>query len=97
MVGTRATGRNKTYRYYTCWNLARYDASKCDFKRLNADAVDLAILDALATFYRTQHDLIHDAVTTTRSNTTRRTLTATPNSPPSPTRSPGPPKPPTAT
>ena len=63
MVGTRATGRNKTYRYYTCWNLARYDASKCDFKRLNADAVDLAILDALATFYRTQHDLIHDAVT----------------------------------
>lgn len=62
MVGTRATGRNKTYRYYTCWNLARYDATKCDFKRLNADAVDLAILDALATFYRTRHDLIHDAV-----------------------------------
>lgn len=27
MVGTRATGRNKTYRYYTCWNLARYDAA----------------------------------------------------------------------
>ena len=42
MIGTRATGRNKTYRYYTCWNLARYDASKCDFNRLNADAVDAA-------------------------------------------------------
>ncbi|SFR27879.1 Recombinase [Lentzea waywayandensis] len=62
MIGTRATGRNRTYRYYTCWNLARYDASKCDFTRLNADAVDAAVLDALATFYRTQHDLIADAI-----------------------------------
>ncbi|WP_245959610.1 recombinase family protein [Prauserella flavalba] len=62
MIGTRATGRNRTYRYYTCWNLARYDASKCDFKRLNADAVDAAVLDALATFYRTRHDLIADAI-----------------------------------
>ncbi|MFL6140390.1 MAG: zinc ribbon domain-containing protein [Labedaea sp.] len=62
MIGTRATGRNKTYRYYTCWSLARYDATKCDFKRLNADAVDAAILDALATFYRTRHDLIADAI-----------------------------------
>jgi site-specific DNA recombinase len=61
MIGTRATGRNKTYRYYTCWNLARYDASKCDFKRLNADEVDTAILDALATFYRDRHDLISQA------------------------------------
>ncbi|WP_245848703.1 recombinase family protein [Lentzea kentuckyensis] len=61
-IGTRATGRNRTYRYYTCWNLARYDASKCDFKRLNADAVDAAVLDALATFYRTQHALIADAI-----------------------------------
>ncbi|MGH3625634.1 MAG: recombinase family protein [Sciscionella sp.] len=63
MIGTRATGRNRTYRYYTCWNLARYDASKCDFKRLNADAVDAAVLDALAGFYRTQHGLIADAIT----------------------------------
>lgn len=61
MIGTRATGRNKTYRYYTCWNLARYDASKCDFTRLNADAVDTAILDVLATFYRDRHDLITQA------------------------------------
>ncbi|GAA5115350.1 recombinase family protein [Haloechinothrix salitolerans] len=63
MIGTRATGRNRTYRYYTCWNLARYDASKCDFRRLNADAVDAAVLDALTTFYRTRHDLIADAIT----------------------------------
>ncbi|GGU47098.1 recombinase family protein [Lentzea flava] len=63
MIGTRATGRNRTYRYYTCWNLARYDASKCDFTRLNADAVDTAVLNALTTFYRTRHDLIADAIT----------------------------------
>ena len=31
MIGTRATGRDRTYRYYTCWNLARYDATKFDF------------------------------------------------------------------
>lgn len=30
MIGTRATGRNRTYLYYTCWNLARYDSSKRD-------------------------------------------------------------------
>jgi site-specific DNA recombinase len=62
MIGTRATGRNRTYRYYTCWNLARYDASKCDMSRLNGDAVDAAVLDALASFYRTRHDLIADAI-----------------------------------
>lgn len=62
MIGTRATGRNKTYRYYTCWNLARYDASKCDFRRLNADAVDTAILDAMTSFYRDRHDLIADTI-----------------------------------
>ncbi len=63
MIGTRATGRNKTYRYYTCFNLARYNASKCDFTRLNADAVDTAILEALAGFYRHHHTLITDAIT----------------------------------
>ncbi|MGH3624200.1 MAG: hypothetical protein ACRDQ5_20835 [Sciscionella sp.] len=41
----------------------RYDASKCDARRLNADAVDAAILDALTDFYRTRHDLIDDAIT----------------------------------
>ncbi|BAD59300.1 hypothetical protein NFA_44490 [Nocardia farcinica IFM 10152] len=33
MVGTRATGRSRTYRYYTCWNTTRYNSSKCDFPR----------------------------------------------------------------
>jgi site-specific DNA recombinase len=64
IIGTRATGRNRTYRYYTCFTLTRYDASKCNFTRLNADAVDTAVLDALASFYRTQHTLIRDAITT---------------------------------
>lgn len=66
MLGTRATGRNKTYRYYTCFTRARYDSSKCDAKRLNADAVDAAVLHALGRFYRDQHGLIDDAVSSAR-------------------------------
>jgi site-specific DNA recombinase len=62
MIGTRATGRNRTYRCYTCFTLARYDASKCDFTRRTDDTVDTAVLDALANFYRTQHTLIRDAI-----------------------------------
>jgi site-specific DNA recombinase len=63
MLGTRATGRTRTYRYYTCFARARYGTAHCDAPRLNADAVDTAILDALVRFYRTQHGLIADAVT----------------------------------
>ncbi|GAA5110117.1 recombinase family protein [Haloechinothrix salitolerans] len=62
MLGTRATGRSKTYRYYTCFTRARYDSDKCDAKRLNADAVDAAVLHALGHFYRDQHALITDAI-----------------------------------
>ncbi|MGH3614152.1 MAG: recombinase family protein [Pseudonocardia sp.] len=63
MLGTRATGRTRTYRYYTCFARARYGTTHCDAPRLNADAVDTAILNALTRFYRTQHHLISDAVT----------------------------------
>ena len=62
MLGTRATGRSRTYRYYTCFTRARYDTATCDAPRLNADAVDTAVLDALAGFYRNHRDLIADAV-----------------------------------
>ncbi|GAA4838748.1 recombinase family protein [Saccharopolyspora rosea] len=62
MIGTRATGKNKTYRYYTCFTRSRYDTTKCDGHRLNADAVEAAVLDALARFYRDHHALIADAV-----------------------------------
>jgi site-specific DNA recombinase len=49
-------------RYYTCFTRARYDTATCDAPRLNADAVDAAVLDALAGFYRNHRDLIADAV-----------------------------------
>ncbi len=62
MIGTRATGRSRTYRYYTCFDRARYDADKCDFTRLDADSVDAAVLEALGKFYRTRHDLISQAI-----------------------------------
>ncbi len=62
MIGTRATGKNKVYRYYTCFTRSRYDTTKCDGHRLNADAVETAVLDALAGFYRDHHALIADAV-----------------------------------
>ncbi len=63
MIGTRATGRSRSYRYYTCFNRARYDSDKCDFTRLDADSVDAAVLEALGKFYRTRHDLISQAIT----------------------------------
>ncbi len=62
MIGTRATGRSRSYRYYTCFNRARYDTTTCDFTRLDADSVDTAVLDALAQFYRTRYDLIDQAI-----------------------------------
>ncbi|WP_264081684.1 recombinase family protein, partial [Gandjariella thermophila] len=63
MIGTRAHGKNKVYRYYTCFNRSRYDSTKCDGHRLNADAVETAVLGALTRFYRDHHALIADAVT----------------------------------
>ena len=65
MLGTGATGRSRTCRYYICYARARYDTTTCDAPRLDADAVD-AVLHAFTTFYRTQHGLIADAVEQTR-------------------------------
>ncbi|GDY33378.1 hypothetical protein GTS_50110 [Gandjariella thermophila] len=62
MIGTRATDKNKVYRYDTCFTRSRYDTTKCDGHRLNADAVEAAVLDALSRFYRDHHTLIADAV-----------------------------------
>ncbi|MGH3607978.1 MAG: recombinase family protein [Pseudonocardiaceae bacterium] len=61
LVGTAAHGRNKTYRYYTCFSRARYGTTTCDAHRINADALDESIFDALAGFYR-HHALITDAI-----------------------------------
>jgi site-specific DNA recombinase len=63
MIGTRAHGKTKIYRYYTCFNRTRYDTGKCNATRINADAVEPAVLDALASFYRDHHRLIADAIT----------------------------------
>ncbi|GHH59710.1 recombinase family protein [Lentzea cavernae] len=66
MVGTRATGKTKTYRYYTCNKRLKYGTDACDQDRLNADALDQAVLDAVASFYGNQHQLIRDAVDAAR-------------------------------
>src|SRR5690606_37370569 len=62
MIGTRAHGKTKIYRYYTCFNRSRYDTDKCDATRINADAIEPAVLDALSCFYRNHYRLIADAV-----------------------------------
>ena len=46
-AGTRATGRSKTYRYYTCNSRIRYDAQTCSADRIPADALDRAVVEAL--------------------------------------------------
>ncbi len=63
LIGTRAHGRSRVYRYYTCYTRIRYDTGRCPASRLDADAVEHAVIAALAGFYRHQHDLIADAIT----------------------------------
>jgi site-specific DNA recombinase len=62
MIGTRAHGRSRIYRYYTCFTRARYDSARCHASRLDADAVEQAAITALAGFYRDQHDLSGEAI-----------------------------------
>jgi hypothetical protein len=68
MIGTRAHGRTRVYRYYTCFTRARYDSGHCNASRLDADAIEDAVLAALVGFYRDQHDLIADAITAAQAN-----------------------------
>lgn len=49
-IGTAATGRNRVYRYYTCFSRVRYGTHGCQAQRLPADALDTAVLNSLATF-----------------------------------------------
>jgi site-specific DNA recombinase len=62
MLGTRAHGKTKTYRYYSCYRRTRYDTAACGGQRISADAIEQAVTGALAGFYRHQHDLINDAI-----------------------------------
>jgi site-specific DNA recombinase len=50
-TGTRATGRNATYRYYTCGGRQRYGTKSCAADRLPAEALDDAVLDSLLAAY----------------------------------------------
>ena len=46
-TGTAATGRHRTYRYYTCGACQRYGTSTCQAARLPADVLDEAIVASL--------------------------------------------------
>jgi len=50
-VGTSATGRNRSYRYYTCFSRSRYGPTGCTSARLDADATDKAVIKSLIDFY----------------------------------------------
>ncbi len=62
LIGTRAHGKTKVYRYYTCYSRSRYDTSRCNAPRINADALEAAVFDALSGFYRDQRQLIAEAI-----------------------------------
>jgi site-specific DNA recombinase len=61
-VGTSATGRTRTYRYYTCFSRARYGPHGCPAPRLPADETDAAVLQALCDFYAHSTSFIADAI-----------------------------------
>jgi site-specific DNA recombinase len=60
-TGTRATGRNATYRYYTCGGRQRYGTKSCAVDRLQAEALDDAVLNSLLAAYE-DTDLFGKAV-----------------------------------
>jgi site-specific DNA recombinase len=62
-VGTTATGRSRTYRYYTCQTRNRYGTLVCDAPRIDAHALDDRVSAALRDFYQTQPALITEAIT----------------------------------
>ncbi len=63
MLGTRAHGKSRIYRYYSCYRRTRYDTTACGGQRIDADAIENAVIGALTGFYRDQHDLMADAIT----------------------------------
>ncbi|MBT8227425.1 MAG: recombinase family protein [Dactylosporangium sp.] len=65
-IGTAATGRSRQYRYYTCFSRNRYGSAGCTGVRLNADATDQAVLQALADFYGRADLLIERIVAAAR-------------------------------
>jgi site-specific DNA recombinase len=61
-LGTVAHGRNRAYRYYTCWTRNRYGTQHCPAPRIDADRFDAIVLDALSDFYINHTDLMMEAV-----------------------------------
>jgi site-specific DNA recombinase len=62
MLGTRAHGKTRIYRYYSCYRRTRYDTTACGGQRIDADAIENAVTGALVGFYRHEHYLIADAI-----------------------------------
>lgn len=60
-TGTRATGRNATYRYYTCSGRQRYGTKSCAADRLPAQALDDAVVNSLLSAYE-DTDLLAKAI-----------------------------------
>ena len=54
-TGTRATGRNSTYRCYTCGGRQRYGTKTCAPERLPAEAIDDAVVRSLLSAYEDTH------------------------------------------
>ncbi len=65
-LGTNATGRSRIYRYYTCATRSRYGVQHCPAPRIDADALDGAILRALVDFCTRGVDLVSEAITAVR-------------------------------
>jgi site-specific DNA recombinase len=65
-IGTNAYGRSRTYRYYTCWTRNRYGVDHCDAPRIDADALDAKVLDAVQDFYTNRLDEALDAIIASR-------------------------------
>jgi site-specific DNA recombinase len=61
-LGTAARGRSRTYRYYTCFSRNRYGAAGCTGTRLDADALDDAVLAALVDFYATAETILTQVI-----------------------------------
>jgi site-specific DNA recombinase len=66
-VGTNAYGRSRTYRYYTCWTRSRYGVDHCAAPRIDADALDVGVLDAVRDFYTNRLDEARGAIAASRS------------------------------
>jgi site-specific DNA recombinase len=67
-IGTSAKGRTRSYHYYTCYSRSRYGAHGCTSPRLDAPAMDEAVLQALHDFYRDADTLIATAINQARAH-----------------------------